>query len=257
MHPTDVKAQAIQIAATLGEHGDGPVREIRRTLQTLGLERTQALVEQAKTIDSEGGLMIPDGSRRRTLGGVFFVLVHHATTDDERKRIFLRKGKADPPQRPPLMRATPGTPAAPADVVGQAETNAPPTLTWPDRIPLLPELKHDYGEAKTVKATLIGRPGRVVIKGDTVITSMQTTKTPNAFPKGVPMPPTTPTLYTIYIGKKQWNNVAEAIKNPDDALIVEGFPAYDPELEGVAVFATNVTTKLLQAAKRQPQQANG
>jgi hypothetical protein len=45
--------------------------------------------------------------------------------------------------------------------------------------------------------------------------------------------------------------VAEALQKPEDVLIVEGFPAYDPELKGLAVFATNVTTKLLQAAKRQ------
>jgi len=51
---------------------------------------------------------------------------------------------------------------------------------------------------------------------------------------------------------KQWKTVAEAIQNPNDRLIVEGFAAFDPGLEGMAVFATNTTTKLLQQQKRQP-----
>jgi hypothetical protein len=59
-------------------------------------------------------------------------------------------------------------------------------------------------------------------------------------------------VYTVYIGAKQWKNVAQAIQNPEDRLIVEGFAAFDPGLEGMAVFATNTTTTLLQQQKRQP-----
>lgn len=36
--------------------------------------------------------------------------------------------------------------------------------------------------------------------------------------------------------------------------MVEGSQIYDAEFEAIAVFATNVTTKLLQQAKRQQQQ---
>ncbi len=55
----------------------------------------------------------------------------------------------------------------------------------------------------------------------------------------------------VYIARKQWKTAAEAITDPDDSLIVEGYAAYDPQLEGIAVYATKVTTKKLQAAKRQ------
>ena len=51
--------------------------------------------------------------------------------------------------------------------------------------------------------------------------------------------------------------VAESISNPDDALIVEGWCAYDPELEGIAVWASNVTTKKLQQQKKHDTQAHG
>jgi hypothetical protein len=54
---------------------------------------------------------------------------------------------------------------------------------------------------------------------------------------------------------KQWNKVAEAIRDPEDTLIVEGFPQLDPETSCIAVFATNTTTKKLQQAQRQAQQA--
>jgi hypothetical protein len=84
------------------------------------------------------------------------------------------------------------------------------------------------------------------------MTSMQTSKTPS-LPKGLPAPPNSPTSYTVYIAPKQWTKVAEAIRDPEDALILEGFPAYDPALEGIAVFATNLTTKKLQQAQREAQ----
>jgi hypothetical protein len=103
-----------------------------------------------------------------------------------------------------------------------------------------------------VKITLIGRPGPTISKNGYILTSMQTTKTPS-LPKGLPAPPPTPTSYTVYIAPKQWTKVAEAIRDPEDALILEGFPAYDPTLEGIAVYATNVTTKNLQQAQRAAQ----
>ncbi len=45
----------------------------------------------------------------------------------------------------------------------------------------------------------------------------------------------------------------ELFNPPDDALIIDGFPVIDPEAKSIAVFATDVTTKLLQAAERQAQ----
>lgn len=52
---------------------------------------------------------------------------------------------------------------------------------------------------------------------------------------------------------KQWNKVKEAIANPEDMLIVEGWQAYDDQLKGIAVWAINVTTKALQRQKREAQ----
>jgi hypothetical protein len=85
-----------------------------------------------------------------------------------------------------------------------------------------------------------------------VITMMTQMDAPRSFSKGGPMLPATPTVYTVYIASKQWKNVAEAMQNPEDRLIVEGFAAFDAALEGIAVFVTNTTTRLLQQQKRQP-----
>jgi hypothetical protein len=72
-------------------------------------------------------------------------------------------------------------------------------------------------------------------------------------PKGLPPVPATPTNYMIVVQQKQWNKVKEAMQNADDALIVEGYPVHEPRFAGITVYATQVTTKALQAAKRKEQ----
>jgi hypothetical protein len=84
------------------------------------------------------------------------------------------------------------------------------------------------------------------------MTSMRAKAAPS-LPKGLPTPPSTPTNYVVYIASEQWRKVAEAIKDPEDVLIIEGFPQLDPETSSIAVFATNTTTKKLQMAQRQVQ----
>jgi hypothetical protein len=63
-----------RIADQLGETEPTPLRQIRRMLHTIGPERTQTFVEQALAVEANGGMLLPDGSRKHTLGGVFFHL---------------------------------------------------------------------------------------------------------------------------------------------------------------------------------------
>lgn len=105
-----------------------------------------------------------------------------------------------------------------------------------------------------MKITLIGRPGNVQERQGFVLASMPAMKLP-ALPKGLPTPPEAQTPHAVYIATKQWRKVAQALQQPEDVLIVEGIAVYDPELRGLAVFATNTTTKLLQSARRAEQQA--
>ncbi|NJO83740.1 MAG: hypothetical protein HC828_13695 [Blastochloris sp.] len=98
---------------------------------------------------------------------------------------------------------------------------------------------------------LVGRPGDVDIRGQTVILTIEYTYKSAGLPKGVPTPLQTPTRFTVFIGLKQWRRVEGALRaNPDDSLIVEGALAYDALLGGMAVYAVKTTTKTIDAAKR-------
>ncbi len=225
---------AMRIADALDERVAGPRAQVGRVVQVLGIERAQAIYEQAMEVEAAGGMMLPDGSRRRTPGGVFFKLVRDSASEPEREKIF-------PPQPWTKRRTQPPHSAAPAT------PSAPLTAV------LITEIPNATGEARTVKITLVGRPGRIIAKQGYIITSMEHSKVPS-LPKGMPVPPAKPTTYTVYISAKQWQKVAASLQdNPEDTLIAEGTPVYDPMLEGIAVYVTNTTTKFLQQAQRVAQ----
>jgi hypothetical protein len=253
-HVRDPVVQAAnRIARTLGETQRVPWAQIRRIVEALGPEPALALVAEVHALEAAGGMLVPDGHRRRTPGGVYFVLARERLTPEQREVVFppvdwkaLHQAQR---ARRAAARAEGGaapSPAAPAAPVL-------PALIWAERGILARELRAEQGEAK-VKVTLLGRPRKIITKADCVITVMASMQAPS-LPKGVPVPPATPTTYTIYIARKQFEKVAQALQaNAEDKLIVEGFAAYDPELEGVGVYATSVTTVATQAAKRQAQQ---
>lgn len=226
---------AMRIANALGEEEPGPRAQVGRVVRVLGIERARALYEQTLEVEAAGGMMLPDDSRRRTPGGVFFKLVRDTASKEERWKIFPMRpqGNRSEPQSQPTQ---PASAAAPAPAVVSVITDIP----------------NASGEARTVKITLVGRPGRIVAQNGYIITGM-TARTVPALPKGMPTPPAKPTVYTVYISQKQWAKVAQALGNPDDILIAEGTPVYDPQLEGIAVYVTNTTTKLLQQAQRTAQ----
>ena len=107
------------------------------------------------------------------------------------------------------------------------------------------------------KITVIGRPvGKVVTNDAYTMLAMEdpASKIP-ALPKGVPAPKQVTTKYFVYIGAKQWRKVADTVGDPDDVLILEGFPQIGTQAESIVVFATNVTSKKQQAALREQQRA--
>ncbi len=104
-----------------------------------------------------------------------------------------------------------------------------------------------------MKLTLVGRPNHVVERQGVVILGLRNAASP-PLPKGLPALPPQPTTYLVFISQKQWKKVTDALTNPDDQLIVEGYPVYDPRFTGITVYATNVTTKLLQQAKQQQKE---
>ncbi len=245
LNPNPITRSAAAIAAQLGETHAGARATIWRTVRTIGPERTQAFVAQAQEIEANGGMLIPDGSRKRTLGGIFFYLVRTQVSDAEAVAInvmWRSKQKRKKLARPHEGQAGPTTPTPPTL----------PPFVWEDAAPIIAELTANVGAATTVKMTVIGRPAQVVERQSVVILALRSTKAPT-LPKGLPTLPSTPTNYMIFVQQKQWNKVREAIQQPDDALIVEGYPVHEPRFAGITVYATQMTTKALQAAKRKEQ----
>jgi len=243
--PNPLQTAAAQVAAQLREQAPGPRAQIWRIIRTIGVARTEAFVTQALDADANGGMLIPDGSRKRTLGGIFFYLVRTQITDDEALRIN------------PAWRGQPWKRRAPAKPKPPTPPVPPPLLpfVWDEAAPIIAELLANVGDASIVKVTVIGRPTQVVERQGVVVVALRSTKPPT-LPKGLPPLPATPTTYMLFIQQKQWTKVQDALQQPDDALIVEGYPVHEPRFAGITVYATQVTTKVLQAAKRKEQPAN-
>jgi len=237
--PEDWRATQ-EIAAQLGETDHGPLGQVGRVVGRLGVDRARAFLTRTQEIEAAGGLMLPDGSRRRTPGGVFFHLVRADDTLSREDRVsifppqFGRSGR----KKVPGAAATPVTPAPPA-----------PAWADDDYRRVMAALQQETGRATTVKITVIGRPGAAVEQGQAVAVALTSEKVPD-LPKGLPEPPDG-TRYTVFVARKQWGKIAEALAaDPEDAAIIEGYAALDPRVEGIAVYATSATTKRLQAAKR-------
>lgn len=226
MSDAAVKQVAGEIAFQLEETDPQAIAQLEQIVQRVGADRAYEFLQEALQIEKDGGMLVKDGSRRRTRGGTYFYLARGKLPAKDRWAIWPHL--APKPKPPP-----------------------PPPMDWAERLEIVPKLLEAVGRGKTVKITLIGRPGRVVEKGAVVLTSMQQSSKTPSLPKGLPPVPAEPTVYIVYIARKQWRKVANAIKNPEDVLIVEGLPVLDKRLGTVAVFTQSVTTKLMQAAKRE------
>jgi len=240
--PPDVWALARSIAAVLGETMPPPIRIITRAVDRIGPDRMRALLGQALTVEAQGGLTLPDG-RRRTPGGVFFHLVRasDAISREDKDYIFPRQGG-----RPMRAEGSGTLASAPPASVARAP------VAWTDEAyrTLAQQLQQDNsGRATSVKITVIGRPGASVEQGQAVALALTSEKVPD-LPKGLPEP-AVGTRYTVFVARKQWAKVAEALAaDPEDAAIIEGYAALDPRVESIAVYAISATTKRMQAAKR-------
>ena len=230
-----------ELADRLGETTAGPRHQLARVVDVLGEDRARALLAETLAVEARGGLLLPDGSRRRTPGGVFFHLVRTQATPEEVRRIF-------PPR--PRTPCGPGT----ARDAGVPRAPAVPAFNWDDYPAMVAALQRSSGEATSVKITVIGRPAQVLERGEVTIIALRGEKVPS-LPKGLPAPANPTTDYAVFIARKQWQKVAQAAQNPQDLLIVEGYPTVDPRFAGITVLATQATTKQLQQAERQRRQA--
>jgi hypothetical protein len=100
-------ATAQQIAEALGESDENPRTQIAAIVQVLGSEGALALLAQTQRVEEAGGLLVPDGTRRRTPGGVFFLLAREKLSPADRQKIFSAKQQKKTPKAPAEGAAEP------------------------------------------------------------------------------------------------------------------------------------------------------
>jgi phosphorylated adapter RNA export protein len=74
-----------QIAEALGEKEKRVVEKIEDIVSNLGTDEAMGFLQETQKIEQQGGMMVPDGSRRRTPGGVFFYLVKQHQKEQKNK----------------------------------------------------------------------------------------------------------------------------------------------------------------------------
>jgi hypothetical protein len=91
------------IAKALGEVDEQPMTQITGVVKALGEDASLSLLEETKRIEAAGGMMLPDNSRKRTPGGVFFYLARQKLSHEDKVNIFRPVKPAKPAQ--PVVEA--------------------------------------------------------------------------------------------------------------------------------------------------------
>jgi len=229
---------ADDIADALGEKQYGPRKLVRAIVERCGERFSRQVLADTEEVMAAGGMLTQESDRLRTKGGVFFYLARGRMSDETRNAIF--------PPRSGRGRES------------QTETSNLPELLWVERKTLFDSLLDDPGKVENVKITLIGRPGKIELRKDLIVTTLTHSGGTPSLPKGVPPLPEAPTVYTVYIGARQWRKVEDAVNNdPDDPMIVDGICAFDPELQTISVHATHVSTRALETARKESETGSG
>ena len=230
MQPDEIKAYVAEVAEKLGETEEKPVNQIALLVEHAGKEFVEEHLAETLKIEENGGMMTDDKKRRRTKGGVFFYIIKGKLDAEIRGKIFPGYGQS----------------------MGKS-------VAWEERQEYMQPLIDggEHGEMRYVIMTLHGRPGKVHIEDNSVMTTIAHTHGQIPLPRGVPHPPQEETLYTVYMPRKSWDEIEESLKKyKNDRLVVEGTIFYDKETETIAIMATRVSTKRMdKAAKREEQKS--
>lgn len=236
--PIDVTPAARLFAGTIAKQLKEVSPEIHETfarlVQAAGMRQAQIALEDTLSMENQGGLKRPDRTRR-TPGEAFMFIISRRLNDIQRRQVW--------PQGIPADLGA----SAPVRQISEAPRLRPQSAGAPPVVPARPKPVAPAGTATTAKITLVGRPIQIEMRPGYVAFRLTSGRTPN-LPKGLPIPDTA-TNYTIYVAERQWKKVAAAAEDADDSIIVEGYPSIDLKLPGIAVYATNVLSKLAQSQK--------
>ena len=215
---------ATKIAQALNETDPKPIEQIQSIVELLGEEKALSFLDQTLEIEAKDGMQTEKGDRRRTPGGVYFYLVRGGMTWGQRRKVF--------PYFNPQGKQKPLKP-----------------YRWEDR-------ERDFrlfgprqiGVGK-VEIKVVGKPLKVIEKSQVTIVTMRSGEPPS-LPKGLPPAPSKPTVYLILIANKQWKKVKPFVTEPDNKLIVRGWPIFDKKLGTITVLAQNTTSTLLEKQRQ-------
>jgi hypothetical protein len=246
-----------RIAERLGETQPGPLAQIIRMLSLWGPERVKALCQEALTIYAGEGMLVENGQRKRTPGGIFFYLARQQASEEEWQRILPRPfvPRAQRPKAPKRQEGhRPGQPPARAPKAAPAAPTtsaAVPLPTWAELWALVETLKESVMKT-TLK--LIGRPSDVKSVGAYILFPVVSQQVP-ALPAGLPkLSPGT--KYLVLVAAKQWNKVAPGLEaDPEAKVLIEGYPAQQSGY--IAVEATTCTLLSRPAPTAQPSAPAG
>lgn len=234
--PTPEHLLAQEIARQLGETKAIPFFQIRDIIQRCGADFAKEMLQRTFETEANGGLMLSDGSRRRTLGGVFFYLAMNTMTPELRYLIIgdkmRRNERAKTKERERI-------------------THENDAFEWAERAKFVEKLSEEAGTTSSMRAILFGRPDKVIPKLTCTVLEITYKSDLAQVPQGVPKPKDIETRYTVYVGSKQWTKAEPALKNPEEVLIIQGICLYDPTINGMAFYAQSVSTKEMEAAKRE------
>lgn len=253
-----VRRVASEIAGVLGERQRGPRIQIERVLRALGEPKVREILQQTQQIEERGGMSRKDGLRR-TPGGTFFQVVRENTTPAERRSIFWDEINAVRKQRHRITVAYRALLEAQKPPKQQKQKRLTlPTPAWHERY-VWPQLDK-RGEA-TVKLVLTGRPTKVGRNDTYVVIGLQQKSQLPPLPKGLPVPSEaehSPLQYDVWIAIKHWEQVAPALQEDEsDILVIDSsWQTLDQEHGTLVVYATNVTTKRLQEAKKKARSSS-
>jgi hypothetical protein len=237
---TEITANTITVDS-LAEALQEPKRALLlKVLRTFGQDRCAAILADTLQCEANGGMLTTDGSRRRTPGGTFFRLVRERATPKERRHLFPR----------PTPQQDTGQPQPQQQPQGQEQSQP---LTWTDVQTVIQSLSSESpGEARTMKLTLIGRPGKVETRGQAVVFRMQG-KPPASLPRGLPPVSAGPSMtWNVLVALRQWNRVKDSLAaNQDDQLIIEGYPMMQGSQPVLLV--QSCASMLQQRAQKQAQ----
>ncbi len=171
----EIERVADEIADILGEHEEAPRLHIRGVVRVLGPEGAREVLAEARRIQDAGGMWLPDRSRKRTFGGVFFQVARELLGDawpetlHEVQRWWEQKKDAKQKRKEEEERARPPW--------SQHHRYARRVLTHPVRV-------HDL---HAVVRWVYERRNTKTVKGH-VLAAIQISLVPHLLPRVVPRP---------------------------------------------------------------------